>query len=183
MKADALIIGRFQPFHYGHLHAVKYVLEREEKIYIGVGSALEAYTKRNPFTFAERFKMIFDTLIEEGISQDIFYIFPIPDAEIHSTWVDIVFSIVPPVKRVYSNDPLTQVLMSERGIEVNPIPLVNRDVYSGEEFRRRVVEGEDWSDLVPGTVKRIIIDLNLDERIRRLWMVDKPKRIKGGTST
>ncbi len=168
-----MIIGRFQPFHNGHLHAIKYVMKHEEKIYIGVGSALEAYTKRNPFTFSERFIMIYDTLVEEGIQPTKFYIIPIPDADIHSTWVDIVFTLIPKVSKVYTNDPLTRVLMKERGLTVKPIPLIKREVYAGEEFRRRVVQGENWEEIVPKTVKNIILEMKLDQRLRELWLDDK----------
>ena len=173
MEFEALIIGRFQPFHYGHLHAVKYVLEREGGAYIGVGSALEAYTKRNPFTFAERFRMIVSTLREEGIDSSRYYIFPIPDSDIHTTWVSIVETIVPPFKRVYSNDPLTRSLMRRSGYEVRRIPLYQRKVFSGEEFRRRVVAGEEWSELIPTPVKEILIREGLIERLVELWRDDK----------
>ncbi len=178
MKQDriALLIGRFQPFHKGHLHAVKYILSREKFLYIGVGSALESHTKRNPFTFAERFIMISSVLKNEGINNDLYYILPIPDSNIHSTWVSIVESIVPSFQVVYSNDPLTRVLMRERGYYVEEIPLYMREVYSGEEFRRRVVENGNWRELIPEPVYKIILDRRLDQRIRDLWKTDKIKR-------
>ena len=174
-KRRALLIGRFQPFHLGHLYAVKFVLEEEKFIYIGVGSALESHTKRNPFTFAERFEMINAALKEYGISSTRYYIFPIPDSEYHSTWVSIVESIIPEFEVVYSNDPLTRVLMRERGYIVKNIPLYKREEYSGEEFRRRVVENGNWRDLIPGSVYKIIVERKLDKRIKDLWKTDKLK--------
>ena len=34
----ALFIGRFQPFHKGHLAAIKWILKKEGKIFIVIGS-------------------------------------------------------------------------------------------------------------------------------------------------
>ena len=48
----ALYIGRFQPFHLGHLHIVKYILEVSKEVIIAIGSS-GSHTVHNPFT-AER---------------------------------------------------------------------------------------------------------------------------------
>lgn len=49
-----VFIGRFQPFHYGHLHVIKAALQVCARLIIIVGSANRAATVRNPFTYAER---------------------------------------------------------------------------------------------------------------------------------
>ena len=36
---DGLLIGRFQPFHLGHLDAVLFGLSRTENLFIGIGSS------------------------------------------------------------------------------------------------------------------------------------------------
>ena len=172
-KNKALLIGRFQPFHKGHLHAVKYILENHTFLYIGVGSALESHTKRNPFTFSERLEMILSTLDNEGIDRMRYYVIPIPDSEFHGTWVSIVKLLVPDFDIVYSNDPLTRILMTEYGLNVYNIPFYKREIYSGEEFRRRVVEGEDWRELIPDKVYEYISRKGLHKRIIQLWKTDK----------
>ena len=50
----AVFIGRFQPFHYGHLEIVKRSLDKAEKLIIVLGSHDSARTTRNPFTTEER---------------------------------------------------------------------------------------------------------------------------------
>jgi nicotinamide-nucleotide adenylyltransferase len=52
----ALFIGRFQPFHPGHLDAIKQISEPE--IIIGIGSSQYSKTTDNPYSFAERKTMI-----------------------------------------------------------------------------------------------------------------------------
>ena len=54
----ALILGRFQPFHLGHLELIRAVNNRYEKIIIAVGSAQEKGTAENPFDKDERKNMI-----------------------------------------------------------------------------------------------------------------------------
>ena len=63
MIYDTLIyIGRFQPFHLGHLHIVEKALELANNLIILCGSVGQARTLRNPWTFSERKAMIMDSL-------------------------------------------------------------------------------------------------------------------------
>ena len=57
-----LYIGRFQPFHRGHLSVVRNALEKCDRLVIAIGSAQESRTKRNPFSFEERRHFIWRSL-------------------------------------------------------------------------------------------------------------------------
>ena len=60
---DLLVfVGRFQPFHYGHLACVKEALEHAKHVLILIGTANSRRTARNPFTYDERQRMILDTV-------------------------------------------------------------------------------------------------------------------------
>jgi nicotinamide-nucleotide adenylyltransferase len=156
------------------MHAVKYVYERSSEVVIGVGSALESHTPRNPFTAAERIEMILLGLEEMGLPREKFLIIPIPDAPYHRQWVPIVEVLVPRFDVVYSNEPLTRTLFIEAGYRVESIPMLRREVYSGEEFRRRVLEGGDWREIVCDSVARYLVDRGLIDRIVRMAKTDKP---------
>lgn len=54
----AVFIGRFQPFHNGHLAVINEALGLATKVAIIIGSANAPRTFRNPFTVAERIEMI-----------------------------------------------------------------------------------------------------------------------------
>lgn len=54
----AVFIGRFQPFHNGHLEVLKNGLEIAENVIILVGSYKSARDVRNPWSFEERKAMI-----------------------------------------------------------------------------------------------------------------------------
>ena len=54
----AVYIGRFSPFHLGHLSVINEALLRSDYLCLAVGSALAPRSVRNPFTFIERCEMI-----------------------------------------------------------------------------------------------------------------------------
>ncbi|RED49928.1 bifunctional nicotinamide-nucleotide adenylyltransferase/Nudix hydroxylase [Aestuariispira insulae] len=62
-KYDFLVfIGRFQPFHNGHLAVVERALALSQRLIICVGSSDAARSSRNPFTAEERIASIRDSL-------------------------------------------------------------------------------------------------------------------------
>lgn len=75
---DCLVyIGRFQPFHNGHLETVRRALELADKVVVLVGSANRSRSSKNPWTFEERRDMIRVALPEQV--QGRVEIRPLPD--------------------------------------------------------------------------------------------------------
>ncbi len=163
---DALIIGRFQPFHKGHLEVIRKVASECDHTIIGIGSAQYSHTMDNPFTAGERHLMISETLKSERI--DNISIIPVEDINRYSAWVAHVESICPPFTFVYSNNSLTKRLFNEAGYVVRESPIYNRDEYSGTEVRRRMLENKDWKKLVPFEVAKIISDIDGVTRIKMI---------------
>ena len=170
----ALYVGRFQPFHLGHLGAIEYMLSKASELIIVVGSAQYSHTRDAPFTAGERVTMIRLALNEVGIDPSRYYINPVPDLNIHDIWVSHVVSFVPKFEEVYNNEPLTGRLFLEDGrFQVKPIPLQNRQVYSATEIRKRVLDGENWEELVPKSVAKFIKEIDGEERLKDLVKTDK----------
>nr|HDO80602.1 nicotinamide-nucleotide adenylyltransferase [Candidatus Bathyarchaeota archaeon] len=167
-KLRGLFIGRFQPFHIGHLHAVKSLLNEVDEIIIGVGSAQYSHTRKDPFKAGERILMIRLSLDEADIPPSRYYLIPIPDVNDNRLWVSHVVSLVPPFKVVYSNNSLVKILFEEAGYEVKPVPFYEREKYCATRIREKIIKGEPWEDLVPPSVAKIIKDVNGVERIRRI---------------
>ena len=65
-KKIGLYIGRFQPFHKGHLSVVIEALNHCDKLIIAVGSAQESGTEKNPFDFELRKELIRRSLWGKG---------------------------------------------------------------------------------------------------------------------
>ena len=162
----ALFVGRFQPFHNGHLRVLKTVYKDFDEIIIGIGSSQYSNTLENPFTAEERKEMIEKTLDRECIKN--YKIYFIPDIHNYPKWVSHVESIVPKFDVVISNNLLTSKLFSEKGYIVRNTPLFEREKYSGREIRRRMLEGREWKNLVPKQVVDIIEKIKGVERIKNL---------------
>ena len=166
----ALIIGRFQPFHCGHLLLVEKAAEEAELVVIGIGSSQYSNTEKNPFTADERRKMI-----ESSVPKKIKYkIFDIPDVGNNKIWVEHVEKIVPKFDVVYTNGELERRLFKEAGYRVHATGLFNRDKYAGTEVRRRIIAGEEWHSLVPAGTLKIMNEIRGEERIKSLDQSYKP---------
>lgn len=61
----AVFIGRFQPFHNGHLEIVEAALKKAQRVIVVVGSARSGRNIKNPWTYAERISMIANSLSDE----------------------------------------------------------------------------------------------------------------------
>jgi len=171
----ALYPGRFQPFHSGHLEAVKYILSEASEIIIMIGSALQSHTLKNPFTSGERMMMVRLALTEAGIDPARYYVVPVPDLEIHGIWVSHVCSLVPKFDVVYSNEPLTRRLFIEAGFTVKNIPFYRRAECSATEIRNKMLKGISWEALLPKSVASYIKEIKGVERLRDLAKTDRIK--------
>ncbi|MDD2686059.1 MAG: bifunctional nicotinamide-nucleotide adenylyltransferase/Nudix hydroxylase [Gallionella sp.] len=60
----AVLIGRFQPFHMGHQALLNQALQAASRVIVVLGSAFQARSAKNPFTWQERAAMIASTLDE-----------------------------------------------------------------------------------------------------------------------
>ena len=160
----SLVIGRFQPLHNGHMEVIRKCAQESEQLIIGIGRAQYSHDPSNPFTAGDRYLMIQRSLEDEGI--DNYSVVPVEDLNRYSVWVAHVASMVPPFRNVYSNNPLTKRLFSEAGYTIRDSPLYNRSVYSGTEVRRRMINDEDWRQLVPKAVAEVIDDIDGVGRIK-----------------
>ncbi|MGB9959140.1 MAG: nicotinamide-nucleotide adenylyltransferase [Candidatus Bathyarchaeales archaeon] len=173
MVKRGLFVGRFQPFHLGHLGVVKDVLKEVEELVIVVGSAQYSHRMDNPFTTGERLVMIRKALEEAGIDCRRIWIVPVPDIHIHMVWVSAVEGYAPHFDVVYSNEPLTRRLFKENGYEVKSIRFHKRKDYSATEIRERILKGENWEELVPKSVAEFIKEIGGVERLKDLTKSDK----------
>jgi nicotinamide-nucleotide adenylyltransferase len=161
-----LFIGRFQPFHLGHMQVIKDMANKVDEMIIGVGSAQHSHTLKDPFTAGERLLMISESLRSEGLGH--FYIIPIMDINRYSVWVSHVRSLVPPFDVIFTNNELTSQLFSDAGFRVESSGLYDRNRYSGREIRRRMMAGEPWRDLVPDATAQVIDEAKGESRLRTL---------------
>jgi nicotinamide-nucleotide adenylyltransferase len=168
-----LFVGRFQPFHLGHLATVKFALKSVDDLVIVVGSAQKSHEQRNPFTAGERIAMIRAALkADNGVDMGRIMTIPIPDVDVHSLWTRQVDMLVPRYDVVFANDPFTLFLFRERGVKTVEPPLQERSRLMATEVRRRMAEGEKWQELVPAAVAKVIEQIDGVERVKAVTQQD-----------
>lgn len=175
MKSEVgLYVGRFQPVHKGHIHAVSYALSQVEELVIGIGSAQYSHELENPFTAGERFMMLRRALDEYRVDRAVYCIIPIPDTRVHSIWVAQLIAYTPKFDVIFTNDALTSELLREASFTVREIPFLDRNRYSATNVRRKILDGKSWEHLVPKSVSAFIKEIKGEERLRDLAKTDNP---------
>ena len=163
---DGLLIGRFQPFHLGHLDAVLFGLARTENLFIGIGSSNKFNEKKNPFSTEERREMIVSSIEPSMIDQ--IKIFDIPDVGDHEKWTFEIDKIVPKYDVVFTNDDFTKTLFEKRQINIIQVVLKDREKFSGTNVRELITDDKNWQDLVPRGTRKVLDKINAIERLKNL---------------
>lgn len=158
-------VGRFQPFHKGHLRALEHVLSRSDKVVIGVGSSWEANTPENPFSFDERRRMIESALAK---SAGKFVVYGIPDFNDDVKWIKHIRENLPSFDIVYTNAGREASIFSGNRFKIEEMPFFERKKYSATEVRKRMLSGGNWRELVPKPAAEVIEKAGGVQRVKKL---------------
>ena len=175
---SAIFVGRFQPFHKGHLEAIKWILKREKEILIFIGSLQESWQKDNPFSFFERKEMVEKALFSENIKN--FKIFGVPDFLADEIWAKKIFEIRKFKKNevtVFTQNPWTKRCFKKIKIKTQPHPLFfNR--LSATQIREKIADNKKWKDLVPEEVFKYLKEIRGEKRIKFLNILPEKRTIE-----
>jgi len=163
-----LLIGRYQPFHRGHLGTVRAIRASapDAELVIAIGSAEESYTFENPFTASERFEMVVRAVRAAGL--DGIVPVPVPDIRRHALWVRYLEGLLPPFEVVHTNNPLTRLLFEKAGYRVESPPLIDRARLEGRKIRTLLATGGAWSARVPPVVAAYLKEVDAPGRLALL---------------
>ena len=149
-----VFVGRFQPFHNGHLEAIKWILGQTGEVSIVIGSMQEYGQANNPLDFKERKEILEAALKEAGIKN--YKIFGLPDFRNNAAWSKKLLEVA-------GLDAGRAVLVSlndwaresarEIGIEIADHPMFF-DNLSATQVRQTVAAGFEWDKLAPVAVAR-----------------------------
>lgn len=148
----ALFIGRFQPFHLGHLSVVRAALTRHQRVIIAIGSAQYANTTDNPYSYEDRVAMIRAALNEDEIDPARTPICALPDIHDNERWVAHVRKLAPPFDAVITGSNHVRRLFEEEGqTPVEPITFL--EGISGTRIREAIKkERSEWKKWVPNAI-------------------------------
>jgi nicotinamide-nucleotide adenylyltransferase len=162
----ALVVGRFQPFHLGHLKLIEKAGGDEDigRIIIAIGSSQYKNTLENPFSAAERKQMIKQSLHLSLPSR----IVEIPDIRDNERWVSHLEKLAGKFDLVYANAELEKKLFQKAGYEVRSTGLFQRERCAGIGIRRMIIAGEKWKHLVPEGTYRVMKKIRAEAKIKKL---------------
>lgn len=165
--STALFIGRFQPFHNGHLSVVQQALNEIDFLIIGIGSAEENFLPANPYTASERWEMIVAALDEVKIPRDRYVVLPVRNINNYAIWVEHVSKLVPSFQSVYTGSPIVKKLFEDHGkYEVHEAKIEVQ--VNATTVREYLLKNENWESLVPPAVA---LYLKKNDRDKRLALV------------
>lgn len=149
-------MGRFQPFHLGHLDLIQQILKECDEVIILVTSAQFNYLEKDPFTAGERIEMIHNSLKESDIDLNKCIILSLENKFNIATWSSYLKSMLPHFDRVYSGNEYVKMLLKDSNIEVTTPVFLDRQNYSGTKIRSMMISGGDWKKFVPHAVSTFI---------------------------
>ena len=150
----ALFIGRFQPFHKGHLYSLKKCFELADQVIVGIGSSQESGTENNPWDFEARKAMI-ESLDLQGDSLKVVALPDYPDDEV---WLKEVKERVGNFDVVVSNNEWVLSIMQKAGYKTVETGLFNREELEGVKIRQLMKDqDESWKLRVPQEVVGLVM--------------------------
>ncbi len=164
VSKTALFIGRFQPFHQGHLDALKQILNECDEVIVAIGSSQYSNTAENPFSFGERKRIIDTVLRAEGITS--YRIAKVDDIHDDAQWVDHLKRLVGDFQAVYTGNETVACLFAEKGYSVKkqrftiPISAV-------EERRFIVLDDPRWKQYLHPKAIEVLQQIDGFQRIKQ----------------
>ena len=161
-------MGRFQPFHLGHMSLVAQAMAECDDIIIAVTSTQYNYLEKDPFTAGERIEMIRNALNESGIDPGRYMILGLENQHNVATWPAYIRAALPPFQRIYSGNPYVAMLLRDYGTEVAEPDMVDRERFNASVLRRMMADGGDWRERVPPAVARFVESVDGEGRVRTI---------------
>lgn len=160
---SALFIGRFQPFHKGHLDVVKKILKNNERVIIVIGSAEKNFLPDNPLTAGERFQLIDEALREAKIPAERYCIIPVRNVNNYAIWVNHVNCYIPPYDRIFTGSEIVKACYEGKYQEIVQLKRVLK--ISATRVRETILKKKNWEKLVPPAVAKILKSWHIEKRL------------------
>ena len=159
-------MGRYQPFHLGHLDLAKQILEECDEVIIAITSSQFNYLQKDPFTAGERIQMIHNSLRDSSLDLTRFYIVALENQFNIATWSSYLKSALPAFDKVYSGNDYVSILLSDSDIVVNKPKFLDRTQYNATNIRQMIIDDDgDWKILVPKAVSELLVKINAKNRL------------------
>jgi nicotinamide-nucleotide adenylyltransferase len=168
---NILYIGRFQPFHLGHIDAIRQIYEQYKNtdftLYIGIGSAENNFTMENPLTAGERFEMIKNTMNDFKLMNN-YYIVPIRNINHYELWPVHVQQYLPEIDILYSGSSIVKQLWKRSFPNKKVADIDKRESVSASDIRMKIIHNKSIKNLVSSNVLKFLENIDFYSRINNL---------------
>ena len=177
-----VVQARFQVVHLKHIEYVLAAKMRCDRLFIGITNPDDLYVTdsvndegrssafANPLTYYERYEMIYQALLEFGVSRDEFDIVPFPIGR-----PEYVLKYAPREAKYFMticdewDEEKKKILTAlDLDIEIMWRRNLKEKGVTGSEVRNCIASGWDWEHLVPKSTYRYIMEHGIDQRIKEL---------------
>ena len=159
------MMGRFQPFHLGHLDLIKQILEQCDEVIIAITSSQFNYLEKDPFTAGERIEMIHNSLKESEIDLSRCIIVAIENQFNIATWASYLKAALPHFDKVYSGNDYVKMLLADSKIDVISPKFLDKPQYNATHIRSMIISDDNWQSLVPKAVVKFLEKINGKKRL------------------
>lgn len=153
--ATALVVGRFQPFHKGHLHLLREALSLAKVVVIAIGSS-NVQDENNPLSFEERKAILQKVIEQEGWQERVRKIVPAPDFPSDNEWLDTLVKNAGEFDIALGNNDWTNAVLHEAGYETRTVAFLERETLEGTQIRQLFRDQKNWQDRVPKYLHQFI---------------------------
>lgn len=167
-----LMMGRFQPFHLGHLDLVRQILDECDEVIIAITSSQFNYLEKDPFTAGERIEMIHDSLKDASFDLNRIFVLSLENQFNVATWASYLKSALPYFDKVYSGNDYVSMLLSDSGVDVIKPAFLDRPQFNATKIRSMIVSDENWKALVPNAVYDLLVKINAKNRLTVISQTD-----------
>jgi len=180
------IIGRFQPFHVGHLNYLREALLRFDELFVGITNPDPQSHKKEPednhrhkreaniFFFYERVLMIKETLLDLNLDLAKIQIvpFPIHQSELWKYYIPFHATGFIRIFDDWDDKKIKMFNSAGYSVEFRRLNESQRDA-SGSLIRRLLKENGNWQDFVPSGTKKVIENCFMQSDRYREFITDE----------
>lgn len=174
---SALFLGRFQPFHLGHLQVIKHALKEHTDLTIVIGSTEENFLPTDPLTVSERIQILEAALQEAKINRAKYRIIPVPNINNYALWPRHVELNVPPFTTIYTGSDIVESLFQTYNQTLKKpykIIKVSKELnICATTIREKMLNNQPWEKLTTKATTKLLKDWKIPERLKTIHQTKK----------